>query len=364
MIKFLNSIFSADPKTFLDGKVSDFWNIINPRKNDGELYDYSLCSRLSNLITQYEQGNFLNTVASGCNKTQKRHIKYLKRLEYNNYKKLKELITSEPQYLPIRIRETFNLLEPDDISQLINGVWQATKLGKLLLSEVFFYDTFRKSTKCVEFYKRTHIGRMHCLYCGIYDLKTITTVKPTEGNQFKDENGKILFDLDHFYLKSRYPFLALSFFNLVPCCGICNSRIRSTKEFDLTTHINPFDDSFDSHYKFEFNQIEIVAATVIGTAHIKNLNIIRDANSTRTTDQTAADFQLTARYREYTSDLNAFLENIINNRDRSLSEIEMTLYKTSEILPKNRNEIPYYSKGKFYLDFWEQVKPHLLKRTP
>ncbi|ELY2764508.1 hypothetical protein SMY29_004396 [Cronobacter sakazakii] len=364
MIKFLNSIYSADPKKFLNGTVSDFWDILNPRKNDGELYEYSLCNRLSNLISQYEQGNHLNNAASGCKKTQKRHIKYLKRLEYNNYKKLKELITSDSQYLPIRIRETFNLLEPDDISQLINGRWQATKLGKLLLSEVFCYDTFRTSTKCVEFYKKTHIGRMHCLYCGIYDLKTISIVKPTEENEFKDENGKMLFDLDHFYLKSQYPFLALSFFNLVPCCGICNSRIRGTKEFDHTTHINPYEDSFDTHYKFEFNEIEIVAATVIGTAHIKSLDIVRHPNSTRTTDKTAADFQLIARYREYTSDLDLFLENIINNRDRSLSEIEATLYKQSEKLPKNRNEIPYYSKGKFYLDFWDKVKPNLLKRAP
>ncbi|EKM5064291.1 hypothetical protein PUZ93_001287 [Cronobacter turicensis] len=363
MIKFINSISSANPKIYLNGKVSEFWDVLNPRKNNGELFKNSLCGRLSKLLTEYKNGQHLNTSASGSKQTQKRHIKYLQRLEFNNYKKLKELITSEPQYFPIRIREAFNILEADDISQCVNGVWQPTKLGELLLRRVFFYDTFRSSSKCVEFYKNTHIKRMHCFYCGIYDLKVISNIKPTINNNYRDENNKILFDLDHFYLKSKYPFLSLSFYNLIPCCGICNSRIRSTKEFDITTHINPYADSFDSHYKFNFSKEDILMATLMGNSEITNLNLVINEQSARVNDTTAIDLQLENRYQEYKGELSVFLNEIFNYRDKSLQEIEAQIYaRGRQKIPKNSNEIPYYQKGKFYLDFWEQVKPNLKNR--
>ncbi|PCQ48802.1 hypothetical protein [Citrobacter freundii] len=363
MIKFINSISSANPKVYLNGKVSDFWDVLNPRTKKGELYSKSLCCRLSKLLAEYKNGQHFNTFAAGCKQTQKRHIKYLKRLEFNNYKKLKELITSEPQYFPIRIRETFNILEADDISQCVNGVWQPTKLGELLLRRVFFYDTFRSSPKCVEFYKKTHIKRMHCFYCGIYDLTVISEIKPTKKNDCRDGNNKILFDLDHFYLKSKYPFLSLSFYNLIPCCGICNSRIRSTKEFDITTHINPYADSFDSHYKFNFSKEDILMATLMRTSKINSLNLEINEYSARVNDATAIDLQLETRYQEYKGELSIFLNEIVNYSDKSLQEIEDQIYAHGrQRIPKNSNEIPYYQKGKFYLDFWEQVRPNLKNR--
>jgi len=363
MIKFITSISSADPKVFLNGMVQEYWNILNPRTVKDELYKKSLCSRLSKLLAEYESGEHFHTAALGCKKTHKRHIKYLRRLEFKNYKKLKELITSEPQYLPIRIREAFIILEAEDVSQCVNGIWQPTKLGKLLLEKVFFYDTFRSSSKCIDFYKSSHIKRMHCFYCGINDLKVISGKIPTKNNNYRDENNKILFDLDHFYLKSKYPFLSLSFYNLIPCCGICNSRIRSTKEFDIQTHINPYAESFDYHYTFTFNRLDIIMATVIGNSEINNFDLAINEYSVRINDMTAIDLQLESRYQEYSSELSAFLNQIVNYRDQPLQKIEEDIYGVGrQKIPKNSNEIPYYQKGKFYLDFWEQVKPHLENR--
>lgn len=36
------------------------------------------------------------------------------------------------------------------------------------------------------------------------------------------DNGKLRPEIDHFYPKSIYPFLAMSFYNLIPSCSICN----------------------------------------------------------------------------------------------------------------------------------------------
>lgn len=36
------------------------------------------------------------------------------------------------------------------------------------------------------------------------------------------ENGKLRPEIDHFYPKSEYPYLAMSFYNLIPSCQVCN----------------------------------------------------------------------------------------------------------------------------------------------
>jgi hypothetical protein len=57
-------------------------------------------------------------------------------------------------------------------------------------------------------------------------------------------------DFDHFYSKDDYPILALSFYNLIPSCILCNSRLKSTAKFSITTHLHPYQDSFNDHAKF------------------------------------------------------------------------------------------------------------------
>jgi len=104
-------------------------------------------------------------------------------------------------------------------------------------------------------------------------------------------------------------------------------------------------------------------ATVIGNSEINNFDLAINEYSVRINDMTAIDLQLESRYQEYSSELSAFLNQIVNYRDQPLQKIEENIYGVGrQKIPKNSNEIPYYQKGKFYLDFWEQVKPHLENR--
>jgi 5-methylcytosine-specific restriction endonuclease McrA len=52
-----------------------------------------------------------------------------------------------------------------------------------------------------------------CVYCNAHLAATT-----------KNNNGtyKGTYELDHFYPKSKYPYLCTSFFNLQPCCAHCN----------------------------------------------------------------------------------------------------------------------------------------------
>jgi len=50
-------------------------------------------------------------------------------------------------------------------------------------------------------------------------------------NIIENENRTIIPDLDHFYPKSKYPFLSVVLSNLVPSCLSCNERIKGSIDF-------------------------------------------------------------------------------------------------------------------------------------
>lgn len=62
---------------------------------------------------------------------------------------------------------------------------------------------------------------------------------------FTIKDKKISPEFDHFYPKSNYPYLALSFYNLIPACSVCN-HTKSDEEIDK----NPYVEGFYDNYKF------------------------------------------------------------------------------------------------------------------
>ncbi len=70
-------------------------------------------------------------------------------------------------------------------------------------------------------------------------------------NYFDKENKhKSTADLDHFYPKSKYPFLALSLYNFIPSCQICNSRFKGDEDFSDKKYIYPYEEEFGEKAKF------------------------------------------------------------------------------------------------------------------
>lgn len=79
------------------------------------------------------------------------------------------------------------------------------------------------------------LGIKTCPYCN--RLYTFT---------LNSDNGKTAPEYDHFYNKSDYPLFAVSFYNLVPSCPVCN-HIKRVKK---TATINPFFHGFESVFTF------------------------------------------------------------------------------------------------------------------
>ena len=64
-----------------------------------------------------------------------------------------------------------------------------------------------------------------CAYCEC----AYTGAWKDDESQNEDNSG--FFDLDHFFPKAEYPLFALCLYNFVPCCQICNSRIKGSNSF-------------------------------------------------------------------------------------------------------------------------------------
>jgi hypothetical protein len=123
-------------------------------------------------------------------------------------------------------------------SNVLLGNTNSKKRFRKQIETAFNYSAYRKSAKASWFAERFDVKA--CLYCNAQ----FTLVIGKDGVK-----KKLLFQLDHFYNKSTYPFLSLTFGNLIPSCSTCNIS-KSSKSFTLHTHIHPYEE--DANIKFDF----------------------------------------------------------------------------------------------------------------
>lgn len=69
----------------------------------------------------------------------------------------------------------------------------------------------------------------------------------------KSKYGSTRPQFDHFYDKDTYPILALSFYNIIPSCSVCNGQMKGKKTFSLKTHIHPYVEGFDKKSRFKLH---------------------------------------------------------------------------------------------------------------
>ncbi|MBK8805636.1 MAG: hypothetical protein IPO21_02855 [Bacteroidales bacterium] len=102
-----------------------------------------------------------------------------------------------------------------------------------------------------------NLNRRTCTYCN----RIYTTTKKSKSG------GKLMRpQFDHWFPKEKYPLLALSFYNLIPSCSICNSSSKGRKEFELENYVHPYlerdknqTNDFQFNYKYDscLNKYEV-----------------------------------------------------------------------------------------------------------
>lgn len=86
-----------------------------------------------------------------------------------------------------------------------------------------------------------------------------------------EKTGKLRPEIDHFYPKSIYPFLAMSFYNLIPSCPTCN-HTKKDKNSLIKKLKNPYGINSD-YYQFSINPNNIDFANIGNKYDYDNFDI-------------------------------------------------------------------------------------------
>lgn len=178
--------------------------------------------------------------------------KRLEGLEYNSQYKgqkdfVKKLISNLTLLLtgtPPKLKSFIDSLHSDYIKiaskkvykpYMTKGKRRKQTFAKGLL-HAMGYENYRES-KLVELSRMLNIKV--CPYCNHNFTLYIDILGKT--------NMKGLFQFDHFYDKSDYPYLSMSLYNLIPSCSSCNHQKRTTQ---LDIRYNPYFKAISEEFHF------------------------------------------------------------------------------------------------------------------
>jgi len=107
---------------------------------------------------------------------------------------------------------------------------------KKAFNDAFEYETWFNGDEHERYDAYTlaqNLNRNTCTYCNRIYTHTVD----------KGKHGKVTRpQFDHWFSKSKHPSLAMSFFNLIPSCSVCNSSVKGTLDFEIGKHLHPYVD--------------------------------------------------------------------------------------------------------------------------
>lgn len=101
-----------------------------------------------------------------------------------------------------------------------------------------------KKTKYSTYNLAKNLDINTCVYCNRMYTKTVFNSEKLTRPEF-----------DHWFPKSKYPLLALSFYNLIPSCHICNSSLKGATNLSLSDYLHPYIDdekTINNDIKFSY----------------------------------------------------------------------------------------------------------------
>lgn len=240
-------------------------------------------------------------------------------------KNLQSIITSPPSIL-LELNRNFNAICPS-ISKNEN------------LEKIFRYDLFTKKKKEYNAYDLAEkLDIRVCPYCNRnYTLTVQTSTKSI-----------VRPDFDHYFAKSEYPMLALSIYNLIPSCKICNSTLKGALEFKLEEYIHPYVDDSVSHYKYTYQPEDVEAILGVNS----NINVTLDIDNSEMSDKirkTADVFKLEEIYTGHREEVRDLLE-IKNKIPQTYIDQLSSMFEGLHI---SKEEAYKYTFGTYYneIDF-------------
>jgi len=320
----LQSAGRTRPDAYLKAQARAYWQTLNP-VNAG-IYDpkalISLVSKYRDQAGSLDPG-YVRDHANGDLFIALVHQDLFDDLLARSARLLKKIIMSDPAGLNA-IKDHIKSRFPDAIFFTLDGKRKVqTDFGRLLSETVFNYRKFRSSRFCLQYLKNLSFAEVYCPYCGYNPVELVGVTPPRTGGH----DQKALLDLDHFFSKAEFPYLAISLFNLIPCCHTCNSTYKLTKEFGFGTHVHPYAESFDEHFSFSLrktSQGPRVAISAVGPSakmqSVTDLGLKERYEAKAKLIRLETDYRKRKRYRKPAA-IQGFVDFMLKDVPRTKSEI-------------------------------------------
>lgn len=189
-----------------------------------------------------------------------------------------------------------------------------------------------------------------CLYCNaqftftVYRKKSVK--KGSEQSAFKTRPN-----FDHFISKARFPFFALSFYNLIPACKVCNSDLKGSTEFLPDTHLHPFIEGLQDTFEFKTS---ITAVDYLGGKKDFDITVAEcpdcDPDKAKRIKESLDVFAIVERYNEHKDYAGEIImkAHIYNNEPALKSLFEgFTIPGTKQSIFRDENEIIELALGNY-----------------
>lgn len=133
---------------------------------------------------------------------------------------------------------------------------------------------------------------------------------------------KGLFQFDHFYDKSDYPYLSMSLYNLIPSCSLCNHQKRTTL---LDLRYNPYFKGISNEFHFKVVDSFQLRSGKVGADKI-DIKIERNARG-QGIDELQEDLHLEEQYSRHKDIVQeiydkAYSETYYRNMLTCISDVE------------------------------------------
>lgn len=233
--------------------LDDFYNDYHQYILDG--VDYFLNGKRVSFALGYKKIHLQIGVVAGSQSDFFLH-------ELKKPKFLKYIMTCAPDDLAVIIENVLGLFAPGDeilaSNKLTVPVYKKYYLGQQVVDHFFtimhfvfvdwVFDGSRNGVKVFDKLQfNQNIGLSICPYCGAEDMTIRKAVRVKTTAHAKP-------DVDHFLPKSKYPYLAMSYANLIPSTEACNRQLK--RRMNPLVTVNP--SRYRLMYPYSFNPVAIV----------------------------------------------------------------------------------------------------------
>jgi len=165
-------------------------------------------------------------------------------------KNIKLLLASELENIitlkPDQLHAKYISPSPEtELSKYLNNARNKKKIGS-----VFDYSWFSGTYKTTMWCAYKMVEQLNINVCPYCNRQYVFTIPPVKDPVTKKISKKTRPTLDHYFPQKNYPYLALSYYNLIPSCYICNSNMKGDANIDFSKIMHPYTDSYRKIMKF------------------------------------------------------------------------------------------------------------------